>query len=280
MTDAAALRERLVSGARIVAVGAGFIGLEVAAAARGLGCEVTVVEKAAHAMSRVIDPVVGGRLIALHIEQGVRFVWGQGVDQVAAKAGGARVRLEDGSELEADVVVAGVGASPNTTLAEAAGLPCDNGILVDEFGRTADPAIFAAGDVTCHYNPFLGRWLRLESWQNAQNQGIAVGRVLAGQGEPYAEIPWFWSDQYGANFQMIGAPMAWDRVIVREGPQPSKFTAVYLQENRVVAGNTLNNARDIRSLRQLIQMERPVDAALLADPAQALSAIVKLQEAI
>jgi 3-phenylpropionate/trans-cinnamate dioxygenase ferredoxin reductase subunit len=185
------------------------------------------------------------------------------------------VALGSGEMLPADLVVIGVGAVPNAELAREAGLECNDGVLVDAFGRTNDPQIFAVGDVTRHFNPLLGRALRLESWQNAQNHGIAVAKVIAGAEEPYGEVPWFWTDQYEHNFQMIGAPEAWDRLVWRGAPESGKFTVIYLRGDRVVAGNAMNNPRDIRFIKQLIASGKPVDDAALADPAISLAQLAK-----
>lgn len=273
--DALALKSRLLPGAQIVAVGAGFIGLEVAATACALGCSVTVVEKAPQALGRVLDAGVARALVDLHRAQGVTFRFGVGVAAVQGRAGRARVMLDDGSAIEADTVVAGVGAAPRTDLAQAAGIACDNGIRTDAFGRTSDPHVWAAGDVTRQDNPLLGRAVRLESWQNAQSQGMAVGRALAGDPAALVEVPWFWTDQYDVNLQMAGAPLRWDRVIWRGTPAEGKFTAIYLDGPRVVAGNTWNSARDMRAIRQLIQSGADVSALGLDDTGQSLTAICK-----
>jgi 3-phenylpropionate/trans-cinnamate dioxygenase ferredoxin reductase subunit len=181
----------------------------------------------------------------------------------------------DGDRLEADAVLIGVGAVPNTELAAAAGLPVDDGVLVDEFGRTADPRIFAAGDVTRHFNPLLGRHLRLETWQNAQNQAIAVAKVMAGGTQPFAEVPWFWTDQYDVNFQSAGAPLAWDELVWRGRAEEKRCSAFYLAKGRVVGGVTINNARDMRFIRQLVAAQARIDAALLADPAVKLAELCR-----
>ena len=173
----------------------------------------------------------------------------------------------------------GSAAVPNSELAEAAGIACNDGVVVDAFGRTSAPGVYAAGDVTRHFNPVLDRQVRLESWQNAQNQGIAVAKVIAGATDPYADLPWFWTDQYDTNFQIIGAPEDWDRVVWRGDAASGKFTAVYMSGDRVVAGNTMNNARDIRFLKQLILAGAPVDHAAIADPSTSLAQLAKQQAA-
>ncbi|MBV9523070.1 MAG: FAD-dependent oxidoreductase, partial [Alphaproteobacteria bacterium] len=165
----------------------------------------------------------------------------------------------------------GIGAIPNIELAQEAGLPVDDGIIVDARGRTADPDIFAAGDATRHFNPLLGRFLRLESWQNAQNQAIAVAKVMAGGDGAHAELPWFWSDQYAVNFQTAGVPERWTRLLWRGRPEDGRFTLFYMDGDIPVGGATVNNARDMRFVKQLVTEGRAVDAARLADPAAKLA---------
>ena len=147
-----------------------------------------------------------------------------------------------------------------------------DGIVVDEFGRTSDPLIYAAGDVTRHFNPLVGRAIRLEAWQNAQNQAIAVAKIMAGGTEPFCEVPWFWTDQFDMNLQTAGAPAGWDKLVWRGGPDDPGFTVFHLADGKPVAATTVNNARDMRFARMLIQKGRVVDAAALTDKA------VKLQD--
>lgn len=275
IADAERIRPRLTPGTRVVAIGAGFIGLEFAAVAIGAGCAVTVLDAAPTAMGRVVDPAVAAAITAGHEGRGVRFRLGVSITEIAPAEGHVEVVLGDNERLPADLVIVGIGSLPNTELAEAAGLAVDNGVVVDAYGRTSDPDIFAVGDVTRHFNPLLARSLRLESWQNAQNQGIAVARVIAGASEPYAELPWFWSDQYDTNFQIVGVPEHWDRVIWRGAPDGGKFTACYMSGDRVVCANTMNNARDIRFLKQLILSGKSVSDTVLADPSTSLAALAK-----
>jgi len=275
VADAERIRPQLQPDTRVVAIGAGFIGLEFAAVAIGAGCMVTVLDAAPTAMGRVVDPAVAEAITSSHVGRGVSFRLGVTITAIAPAGEHVEVVLADGERLPADLVIAGIGSVPNTELAEAAGLAVDNGVVVDAFGRTSDPNIFAVGDVTRHFNPLLARSLRLESWQNAQNQGIAVAKVIAGSNEPYAELPWFWSDQYDTNFQIVGVPERWDRVVWRGEPAGGKFTACYMAGDRIVCANTMNNARDIRFLKQLILSGRPVSDAALADPATSLAALAK-----
>jgi 3-phenylpropionate/trans-cinnamate dioxygenase ferredoxin reductase subunit len=273
--DALALRARLVPGAAVAVVGGGYIGLEVAAAARQRDCRVVVIEAQEVAMQRVVAPEIGRFLTEVHAQAGVDIRTGVGVTGLGGSEGARTVQCSDGSEVAADVVVVGVGALPNTGLAEAAGLEVDNGIVVNELGRTSDERIFAAGDVTNHPNALLGRRIRLESWQNAQNQAIVVARAMLGAEEPYAEVPWFWSDQYDLNLQMVGMPEAWDRLVLRGDPASRQFSAFYLQGDRMVGANAVNNARDIRPARQLIAEGRAVDAGVLADEGAPLRRLLK-----
>jgi len=277
VADVERIRPLLSPGRRVVAIGAGFIGLEFASVAVDAGCKVTVLDAAPHPMGRVVDPAVAHGIAAAHEVRGVSFRLSVAIDRIVEYGDHAEVEIGNGESVPADLIIVGIGAIPNTELAARAGLECNDGVVVDAFGRTSDPDIFAVGDVTRHYNPLLERSLRLESWQNAQNHGIAVAKVIAGaaQPEPYAELPWFWTDQYESNFQIIGAPTSWDRVIWRGTPGSDKFTAVYMQGDRVVGGNAMNNPRDIRFLKQLILSGRSLDAATLADPATNLAQLAK-----
>ena len=273
-----ALREALVPGARLVVVGGGYIGLEVAAAARKRGCEVVVVEVAERIMNRVVAPEMSAHFAALHRAAGVEIRTGTTVAGIEGGGGVRELVLSDGARIAADAVVVGVGIVPNVELAQAAGLEVDDGIRVDEFARTADPDIFAAGDATNHFNPLLGRRLRLESWQNAQNQAIAAARNIAGAETAHAEIPWFWSDQHGVNLQMVGAPESWDQVVRRDSGGDGgeeRFTLFYLAGDRLVAANTVDNARDIRPSRLLIERGTPLAAAELADPGVKMQQLAK-----
>ena len=166
---------------------------------------------------------------------------------------------------DADAVIVGIGIIPNADLAEEAGLKVDNGIVVDVFGQTSDADIHAAGDVANHPNPILGHRVRLESWQNAQNQGINVARNMCGVGAPYAEVPWFWSDQFDINLQMAGAPESWDRLVWRGDPASNRFIVFYMNGDVVVAVNAFNLGREVRIARNLIERKTPLADADLAD---------------
>ncbi|MGH6799309.1 MAG: NAD(P)/FAD-dependent oxidoreductase, partial [Roseiarcus sp.] len=222
-------------------------------------------------LARVVAPEIGAFFARLHRGHGVDLRTGVAVSAIEEAGKQVDLVTEDGERITVDLVVAGIGAVPNTELAAAAGLVVENGVVVDEFGRSSDPAIFAAGDVTRHHNPVLDRRIRLEAWQNAQNQAIAVAKVMGaeatgGGAEAFAEVPWFWTDQYDVNLQSAGAPESWDRLIWRGAPTDRAFTLFYLKDNRVVAVNTVNNARDMRVAKMLIANRREVDAGRLGDP--------------
>lgn len=273
--DALAIRARLAEGAALAVVGGGYIGLEVAAAARSRGCRVTVLEMEPVVMNRVVAPEVGRFFADVHAAQGAEVRTGTTVSGFAGDRRVDEVVCSDGTRLTVDLVVIGIGIMPNTALAEAAGLAVDDGIVVDEFGRTSDPEIFAAGDVARHYNPLLGRQIRLESWQNAQNQAIAVARVMCGSNVAYAEVPWFWSDQYDLNLQMTGVADRWDQIVYRGDMEDRRFTAFYLLDGVLVAANSVNLPRDVRYARKLIESGARVDRDALADPAVPLKTLLE-----
>ena len=244
-----ALEAELRKGSSLAVVGGGFIGLEVAASAAKLGCAVTVVEAADRLLPRLGSPEASAAVLAHHRALGIDVRLGTGV--VAGAPGS--LRLSDRSSVAADVVVAGVGVVPETSLAEQAGLAVDDGVLVDEYGVTSDPLIFAAGDVTRHYHPLLGRHIRLESWQNANLQAETAGRAMAGVRAPYQDIPWLWSDQGDLNLQMAGAPAAVDRTVMRGDPAgPDGATIFQLDGERLVGAVTLNRGKDMTLIRRLL----------------------------
>jgi NADPH-dependent 2,4-dienoyl-CoA reductase/sulfur reductase-like enzyme len=263
--DALALQGRLKPDTRVCVIGAGFVGLEVAATARKAGCRVAVLEIASQPLARVAPPEIGACVAGLHRRHGVDLQFGCSVRSVDTGQAGCSIGTADGLTIEADIVVVGIGATPNTDLAVDAGLAVDDGIVVDEFGRTSDPCIFAAGDVTRHFNPLLGRPIRLEAWQNAQNQAIAVAKVMAGGSESYAETPWVWSDQYDMNMQIAGAPARWDTLIYRGDPPCGSFLVFQLLRQTLVGAIGVNAGRDMRFARMLVASGDVVDRGALAD---------------
>jgi NADPH-dependent 2,4-dienoyl-CoA reductase/sulfur reductase-like enzyme len=214
-------------------------------------------------------------ILALHHRHGVDMRLKQSVAKFEGDGEIQRAVLADGHVLDCSVAVIGIGIVPNFELAAEAGLDIDNGVVVDEHGKTSDPDIYAAGDVTNHPNALLGRRVRLESWENAQNQAIAAAKAMLGQGAPYGEIPWFWSDQYDANIQLVGLPERWDETAVRGDPATGKFTAFYLAGGKIVGAAGINTGGDVRFARRLIAAGTAATAAQLSDPAVKLQSLAR-----
>jgi 3-phenylpropionate/trans-cinnamate dioxygenase ferredoxin reductase subunit len=274
--DARVIRARLAEARHVVCIGAGVIGLELASSARARGAAVTVLEALPRAMGRSVSPEGAAFVETLHRDKGVALHFGVIVDAIEdAPAGGYRVACRDGEAFGCDVVIAGVGMQRNLSLAEAAGVALEGGIVVDALGLTSEPDIYAAGDVTAFHHPVFDRRLRLESWRHAQNHGIAVGKAMCGDTAPYDDIPWFWTDQHGVNLQVAGLPADAAQTIVRANAPPGVFTAVHLAEDGSVVGVTAaNNPREIRAGQALIRSRRPIDLAALADPAVPLQRLI------
>ena len=273
--DTEAIRAGLAPGTNVVVVGGGWIGLEVAAAARKLGAEVTVVEALDRVCGRALTAEFAAHVQAIHEDRGVRMRLGITVARFEGAGAVERAVLSDGTAVDAAMAVIGIGVVPNVELAAEAGLAADDGILVDEFGRTSDAHVFAAGDATNHPNPVLGRRVRLESWENAQNQAIFAARNMLDRGEAYAEIPWFWSDQYDTNIQLVGLPERWDRTVTRGDPTAGGFVQFYLRDGRIDGAAAIDQGRDIRFARRLMQANKPIDPDRLADPGVKLQTLLK-----
>ncbi|KVH39778.1 anthranilate 1,2-dioxygenase system ferredoxin--NAD(+) reductase [Burkholderia cepacia] len=266
--DARALRAQLAPGRRVAVLGGGFIGLEVAAAARQLGCDVTVIDPAPRLLQRALPEVVGAYAHRLHDARGVLFRMATLPRAIRRAPGGGAIVETDRGDVPADLVVVGIGVVPNVELAQAAGLEVDNGIRVDAGCRTADPAIFSAGEVTMHFNPLLGRHVRIESWQVAENQPAVAAANLLGADETYAELPWLWSDQYDCNLQMLGLFGNERTIVVRGDPANGPVTVFGLRDDgRIVAVAAANQGRDIGASRRLIAAGAVPDPVKLADPA-------------
>jgi NADPH-dependent 2,4-dienoyl-CoA reductase/sulfur reductase-like enzyme len=275
LDEARLIRARLANGRRVLCIGAGVIGLEIASSARARGCDVTVLEALPRAMGRSVSPEGAVFIETLHRSAGVALHFGVIVDAIEDAADGLRVKCRDGEVFAGDLVIAGVGMQRNLALAEAAGLSLEGGIVVDEVGRTSAPDIYAAGDVTAFHHPLFDRRLRLESWRHAQNHGLAVGKAMCGETAAYDDIPWFWTDQHGVNLQVAGLPADAARTIVRVDDPPKAFTAIHLTEDGCVIGLTAaNNPRDIRAGQALIKSRRPVSEAALADPTVPLQTLI------
>jgi 3-phenylpropionate/trans-cinnamate dioxygenase ferredoxin reductase subunit len=266
LADSDELGARLKSGGRVVVIGAGWIGAEAAASARQKGLEVALVEQAGVPLERVLGTEVGAVYRDIHTDHGVRFLGGAGVEGFEGAGRVERVRLADGTAIDCDFVVVGVGVTPRTELAERAGLTVDNGIVVDEFLAASAPGIFAAGDVANAHHPFYGTHIRVEHWANALNQGPAAARGMLGKGSSYERLPYFFSDQYDVGMEYSGHATDWDRVIFRGDPATREFIAFWVKDDRVVAGMNVNVWDVTDPIQALIRTRARIDPAALADP--------------
>lgn len=273
--DVDAIRTRFVPGAKLAVIGAGYIGLEVAAVARKSGLDVTVIEAAPRPLARVTSPEVAGFFLDEHTSQGVRFVLGgqpaliKGQDQVTG------VALADGTDVAADLVVAGIGVNPDTNLAQHCGLTIENGIVTDESCRTADPSIFAIGDCAsrpmAHYG---GRMARLESVHNAIEGAKIVAAAIAGKPAPALEAPWFWSDQYDLKLQIAGLFQGYDRIAVRGDMAKRAFAVFYYQAGRLIAVDAVSSPADYLGAKMLIQSGRSLPPELITDTSRPMKELV------
>jgi len=271
LDEAVALGERLRASQHVLVIGGGWIGLEVAATARKLGVAATVVEGAPRLCARSVPPAISDFLVELHRANGVDVRLDSGLVSLDDNADGVRATLADGTTLDADFAVAGIGLAPHTALAQAAGLAIADGIVVDHFGATSDPRVFACGDVANHPSAWLKRRVRLESWANAQNQAISTAKALLGTFEPYADIPWFWSDQYDVNLQILG-DIPNDAQLVVRGDLPGKrATLFYVEDSAIRGAIAINTPRDLKLARKWMNQGRTVDLAILTDASTALA---------
>jgi 3-phenylpropionate/trans-cinnamate dioxygenase ferredoxin reductase component len=268
--DALKLGQALRQARRVAVIGGGWIGLEVAAAARSLGAAVSVIEAAPRLCARTMPAQVSDYLARLHAARGADVLLNRGLARIERQADGLWLELTSGEALPADVVVAGVGLMPNDDLARAAGLDCDGGILVDQSCRSSDAHILAAGDVAVSRSRWAGGRIRLESWQNAQNQAIAAAAAALDDPVAYDPLPWFWSDQFGVNLQVHGLPRSEHRVVVRGDPETDSFQLFYLQQEFAVAVVGINAAREMPLARRLIEQQVPLQDELLRDRSRAL----------
>lgn len=268
LNDAASLAIFLRNGGRVVIVGGGYIGLEVAASASILGCAVTVVETAPSVLSRALPARWSAVIAAEHRRRGVEIHTGTSVRRFIGNGRVRGVELDDGTVLDADVVVIGVGMEPAVELAESTALETRGGIVVDAGGRTSNPRIFASGDVTVQPDLWGGRGLRrFESFQSAQEQSDAVAAAILGQPLPKRPVPWFWSDQYELNIQTAGDTSSdKSEVVVRGVPEDQSFVAFHVRNSRMVGVFGLNSGREVRAAMKLIDSGTQVQSALLSDP--------------
>lgn len=271
--DVQAIRAQLQPGRRLAIVGGGYIGLEVAAVASKLGLQVTVLESMPRVLQRVTAPEMSAFYERVHREAGVDVRTGVQLAGFEAQNGAIHVKLV-GSDVEADLVIVGIGLIANAELAEQAGLETDNGIVVDEFARTSDPRIYAAGDCTRHPSAFLGTRVRLESVQNAMEQGRAVAGNLLGRAQAYANVPWFWSDQYDLKLQMVGMSTGYDRCVLRGDPAKRNFGAFYFRDRVLIAVDTVSRPQEFMLAKKMVAMKARIDAEKIADESVPLKDLV------
>ncbi len=279
--DALALRSRLTADAHVVVLGAGFIGLEVAASARQLGCRVTVLEMAPTALSRAVPPPIAEVLVERHIAEGVDIRFEARTEAIDARGDRFTVDVAGVPEpLEADVVVAGIGATPNIELAADAGLECENGIAVNAMLQTSDPDIFAAGDCAAAISElYHGRRIRLESWRNAYDQAATAAANMLGASQIHDAVPWFWSDQYDLGLQLAGLFDAASDVVVRKRPDETMVlfglddAGILVAAGAVGSGTSI--ARDIRVSELMIAARHTPTVDALTDPDQPLKKLLK-----
>jgi 3-phenylpropionate/trans-cinnamate dioxygenase ferredoxin reductase subunit len=265
LDDALALRDQLVPGRRLGVVGGSWIGTEVAACARARGCEVFIGEPMQSLLERVLGTEVGGYYGDLHVSNGVQLQLGTGVEGIEGRDHVEGVRFADGSVLDADLVVIGVGVRPEIQLAQAAGLETDQGVLVDSLLASSHPDVFAAGDIAQADHPVIGRRVRVEHWANALNQGLTAGANAAGASRSYDRIPYFYSDQYDSSMEYSGWPVPWERVAFRGEPADGAFVAFYLVGEQLVAGANVNVDGVNEHVQRLIRSGGAVDVDQLAD---------------
>ena len=266
LADSARIGERIEAGQRLVVVGSGWIGAEIAASARQKGCEVTMLEMASLPLERVLGPEVGQIYLDLHRANGVEFLPETTVDRFEGEGAVQRVITRDGASIEAEFVVVGIGVAPRTGLVETAGLRIDNGIVVDARLQTSAANVYAAGDVANVRHPFYGEHLRVEHWDTALHQGPVAARNMIGADQAYDRIPYFFSDQYDSGMEYSGHATEWDEVVFRGDVAAREFIAFWLKDGRLVAGMNMNVWDVSDPIRELIASRRQLDPRELADP--------------
>ena len=271
LADIDRIRPRCRQGAQVLVVGGGYIGLEAASVAAKLGLKVTLVELTERILQRVAASETSDAIRAEHQAHGVDIREGVGVECLTGEGKVSGAKLTDGSTIDLDFVIVGTGIRPDTRLAEAAGIDCDNGILVDEFGRTSAVDVWAAGDCTCF--PYMGNRLRLESVQNAIDQAEAVAANMLGAQSPYVPVPWFWSDQYDLKLQIAGLSAGYDRVVSRKSEKGRSHW--YFRGERFLAVDAINAPRDYMIGKRLLEMSKNVEPAQVQDPESDLKALLK-----
>ena len=263
--DADRIKAEMAPGRRVVVVGMGFIGSEVAASLRQKDLDVVAIDPGKTPLFRVLGQDVGGRIADIHGAHGVRTIFEDTAAAFEGTQGVDRVLTKGGLRLDCDFVVAGIGIEPVVDFLDGTGVDVDNGVVVDQYCQTNVPGIYAAGDVANHYHPVFERRIRVEHWHNAIRQGAAAARNMVGPAVPYDEIHWFWSDQYDANLQYAGFHTAWEQLVVRGRLDSESFLAFYVNGGRIDAVVGLNRGKDVRRAMSLIKARRIVNLAQLSD---------------
>ena len=267
IADVEDIRSHMAKARRVAIVGAGYIGLEVAAVCRQRGLDVTVIEMEERVMSRVVSPHVSDFYQLEHADHGVRLLLSTGLLAFGGKQRLKTVETDGGQSRSADFAVVGAGIVPNTKIALAAGLPVDDGIVVDDRCRTADPDIYAVGDCTAHPNAIYGRRVRLESVHNALEQARTAADNICGIDTRYSQVPWFWSDQYELKLQIAGLSQGYDDVVLRGNPADRSFACLYLEQGSLIAIDAINAPKDFMQAKALIAKRAVCERAELADSA-------------
>jgi 3-phenylpropionate/trans-cinnamate dioxygenase ferredoxin reductase subunit len=268
LADVNRIHPQFVEGKRLVIIGGGYIGLEVASVARKAGIDVVVLEALPRVLARVTAPEVSRFYEAVHREAGVDLRVDTKIERFVMDASGERIEsivTEDGTTIALDLVIVGIGVLPNSELAEQAGLDVDNGVLVNEFAQTSDPDIFAIGDCSNHPNPVYERRLRLESVPNALEQARTAAQAINGNLAPYAPVPWFWSDQYDLKLQMVGLSQGYDQVVIRGSQEKRSFAAFYLHNGHIIAADCVNRQPEFMVTKKLVAARATPDPKQLAD---------------
>ena len=276
MDDIDAMQPHFVEGKKLVVVGGGYIGLEAAAVAAGMGMSVHVLEAAPRLLARVAEPEISEFYTRIHETHGVTLVTESQMTGFVGNDVVTGVEMADGSIIDADIVITGIGILPNVELAEAAGLTVDNGIVVNEVGQTSDAHVFAAGDCTIHPNDLLGRNMRLESVPNAIEQGKAVASAICGSPKPYHQVPWFWSDQYDVKLQIAGVPQQIDNKVLRGDDTTNSFAWFYFTGDKLTGVTAVNRPAEFMAGRMLI--EKSLNGEVMADPSKLVDESVKPKE--
>ena len=264
IADARSLRHSLIEGRRVVCIGAGVIGVEIAAAARQRGCSVTVVEIGSSIMARSLPRWIGEHIEGIHRRNGIEFRFGGSIAYVDNNS----IGFADGTSLQADMLISGVGVQRNIDLAKRCGIATNTGILTDEFGQTNLANIYASGEIAEYYCWRTGRYTTQENWKHAEQHGRLVGRTVAGIKERYDQIPWFWSDQGALNIQVAGHALDKSDAVIRGDLASDSFSVFFLDDrDKVVGAVGLNKGRDVSAALRILQQGRRVDRALLSDVA-------------